>query len=320
MTPPPQPAVPPPRRDHRQLHWNRQVEASVRRAVGGWLREDLGFEADWTSVALVPAAAVGSLSVVARRPGVIAGLPAAGLIVAEADAQLGWKPIVADGDRVEQGTVVAELAGPVRSILQVERVLLNLLGRLSGVATATRQLVDAVSGTGCRVYDTRKTLPGWRLLDKYAVGCGGGSTHRLGLYDAILIKDNHLAAAAVKGITPAEAVARARAFITASFPPARAATMVVEIEVDTLEQAEEILNAGRPETLPDIMLLDNMSLAVLREGVRLRDSLAADVILEASGGITLETAAAIAATGVDRISTGMPTHAATWLDIALDWP
>jgi len=319
MTPLPPPAVPPPRRDHRQLHWNRQVEASVRRVVGGWLREDLGFEADWTSVALVPAAAVGSLSVVARRPGVIAGLPAAGLIVAEADAQLGWKPIVADGDRVEQGTVVAELAGPIRSILQVERVLLNLLGRLSGVATATRQLVDAVSGTGCRVYDTRKTLPGWRLLDKYAVGCGGGSTHLLGLYDAILIKDNHLAAAAATGMPVAAAVTRARRFVAATFPPGREAEMVVEVEVDTPQQAEEVFAAAGDRTLPDIMLLDNMQPASLRQCVSLRDRLAPEVILEASGGITLETAATVAATGIDRISTGMPTHAAPWLDIALDW-
>lgn len=303
------------RRDHRQIVWDGRLEAAVRRAAPGWLREDLGVEADWTSIALVPAAEVGRLAVVARRSGVVAGLPAAGIVAAEVDCQLSFEAAISDGQRVEPGTVVAHLAGPIRSILQAERVLLNLLGRLSGVATATRQFVDLVADTGCRIYDTRKTLPGWRLLDKYAAGCGGGFTHRLGLFDAILIKDNHLAAAAEQGLTPVAAVARARQFIAATFPPERAAAMVVEIEVDTLEQAEAVLTAGQP----DIVLLDNMSPAQLRQCVDLRNRLAADVILEASGGITLESAATVAATGVDRMSTGLPTHTAAWLDLALDW-
>jgi len=314
----PQPQVSPVARDHRRFYWCQQLEVTVRRSVKGWLLEDLGFEADWTSVAMVAATATGSLAVVARRRGVIAGLPAAGLVVTEADAQLSWEPLVADGDWVEPGTVVAQLAGPIRSILQVERVLLNLLGRLSGVATATRELVDAVNGTGCQIFDTRKTVPGWRLLDKYAVTCGGGSTHRLGLYDAILIKDNHLAAAAEGGMDVAGAVARARSFIATSFPPERAATMVVQVEVDSLQQMEEVFAAGIAN-LPDIMLLDNMPTEILRQCVSRRNLQAPNVVLEASGGITLETVGAVAATGVDRISTGMPTHAAAWLDIALDW-
>jgi len=314
----PQSQAGPVSRDHRQFRWCRQLEVTVRRAAKGWMLEDLGFEADWTSVAMVSATAAGSLAVVARRWGVIAGLPAAGLVVAEADSQLDWEPLVADGELVEPGTVVAQLAGPIRSILQVERVLLNLLGRLSVVAASTQKQVDAVNGTGCQIYDTRKTVPGWRLLDKYAVSCGGGSTHRLGLYDAILIKDNHLAAAADGGMTVAAAVTRARDFIATSFPPERAATMVVELEVDSLQQVEDVFAAG-VTNLPDIMLLDNMSTDLLRQCVCRRNLQAPDVVLEASGGITLETVGAVAATGVDRISTGMPTHAAAWLDIALDW-
>ncbi len=214
-------------RDHPQLGWNDQVAAAVAKAVPGWFREDLGFEADWTSVALVPASARGRLAVVARQAGVVAGLPAAAVVTAT-DPDLVWEPLLTDGERLGPGTVVAHLAGPLRSVLQVERVLLNLLGRLCGVATATRHLVDAVAGTGCRIYDTRKTLPGWRLLDKYAVRCGGGFSHRLGLYDAILIKDNHLAAVAGAGIDPAAAVVQARGFIERTFPPSRAAEMVVE--------------------------------------------------------------------------------------------
>ena len=214
-----QPDVPvtSPVRDHPQLDWNDQLEAAVRRAVPDWFVEDLGFEADWTSVALVPPEAMAKLAVVARCPGVVAGLQAAAGVIGAAGERLIWEPLVADGDALVAGTVVARLAGPTRSILQVERVLLNLLGRLSGVATATQQLVDAVAGTGCRIYDTRKTVPGWRLLDKYAVRCGGGWNHRLGLFDAILIKDNHLAAVAKTGMDPAAAVLRARQFIEQTF-------------------------------------------------------------------------------------------------------
>lgn len=300
-------------RDHPQLGWNDQVAAAVAKAVPGWFREDLGFEADWTSVALVPASARGRLAVVARQAGVVAGLPAAAVVTAT-DPDLVWEPLLTDGERLGPGTVVAHLAGPLRSVLHVERVLLNLLGRLCGVATATRHLVDAVAGTGCRIYDTRKTLPGWRLLDKYAVRCGGGFSHRLGLYDAILIKDNHLAAVAGAGIDPAAAVVQARGFIERTFPPSRAAEMVVEIEVDSPAQAAVVLPAG-----PDILLLDNMTVAELRECVALRNENAQNVILEASGGITLSSVRAVAATGVNRISTGMPTHAAPWLDLGLDW-
>jgi nicotinate-nucleotide pyrophosphorylase (carboxylating) len=206
------------------------------------------------------------------------------------------------------------LIGPTRSVLAAERVVLNLVGRLSGIATTVRRLVDAVAGTNCRVYDTRKTVPGWRLLDKYAVRMGGGWNHRMGLFDAILIKDNHLAALAATGIGPAAAVSRAREFVFRTFPPARAEQMVVEIEIDSCDDLESVLRAG-----PDVVLLDNMDPAELARCVVVRDRVAAHVVLEASGGIRPDTVAAIAATGVNRVSTGWPTHDAPWLDVALDW-
>ncbi|NDC54281.1 MAG: carboxylating nicotinate-nucleotide diphosphorylase, partial [Planctomycetia bacterium] len=275
-------------------------------------------ECDWTSVATVDRGATACLNVTCRRPGVIAGLDAAGVVARVAAEELAWRPAVADGTMVSQGDVVATLSGPTRSILAAERVLLNLIGRMSGVATATRQLVDAVAGTGCRVYDTRKTIPGWRLLDKLAVRLGGGWNHRHGLHDAILVKDNHLAALAARGIGPADAVRRARAFVAAAFPPERAEATVVEVEVESLEQVAEVLEAA-----PDVVLLDNMTPAELGAAVDLRGrqgaGTAARIVLEASGGIRPATVRPVAETGVDRVSSGWPTHDAPWLDVALDW-
>lgn len=301
-------------REFRQSEWNEYLAGHVRSRAVEWLAEDLGHECDWTSVGLIDRSARSELDVVTRKPGVIAGLSAAGIVAGVADAGLEWRPLVADATVVEAGTRVAVLAGATRSVLAAERVVLNLLGRMSGIATVTRRLVDAVAGTGCRVYDTRKTVPGWRLLDKYAVRMGGGWNHRMGLYDAILIKDNHLAALATAGITPPEAVQRARRFVAETFPPARADAMVVEIELDAAEMLVDVLAAG-----PDIVLLDNMTPAELASCVKVRDSVRPDVVLEASGGIRPETVAEIARTGVDRVSTGWPTHDAPWLDVALDW-
>ena len=300
--------------EFRQASWDAPLAAEVARLAAGWFAEDLGHECDWTSAGLVPAAARSRLDVVARHPGVVAGLPAAAVAAGVADAALEFTPCVADGARVAAGQRIATLAGPTRAVLAAERVVLNLLGRISGVATATRTLVDAVAGTACRVYDTRKTVPGWRLLDKYATRAGGGWNHRLGLFDAILIKDNHLAALAAEGLTPAAAVRRAREFVAETFPPARAEAMVVEVEIDDPAALADVLAAG-----PDIVLLDNMEPAALRRCVELRAHEAPQVVLEASGGIRPDTVAAIAATGVDRVSTGWPTHHAPWLDIALDW-
>jgi nicotinate-nucleotide pyrophosphorylase (carboxylating) len=283
--------------EFRQSSWDDHLAAHVAAAAAGWLAEDLGHECDWTSVS-----------------GVVAGLPAAAAVVAVADPRLEFTPTVADGARVAAGQTIATLAGATRSVLTAERVVLNLLGRMSGVATAVRRLVDAAEGTPCRVYDTRKTVPGWRLLDKYAVRMGGGWNHRTGLYDAILIKDNHLAALRAAGLGPDEAVRRARAFVEKTFPPSRSRSMVVEIEIDSFDQLAAVLAAG-----PDVVLLDNMHVEELARCVAERNRLAPQVVLEASGGIRPETVPAIAATGVDRVSTGWPTHHAPWLDIALDW-
>jgi len=301
-------------REFRQSEWNDHLAGHVATRAVEWFAEDLGHECDWTSVGLIDRTARSELAVVARKGGVIAGLAAAGVVAAVADPGLEWRPQVADAATVEPGERVAVLAGATRSVLAAERVLLNLIGRMSGVATATRRLVDAVAGTRCRVYDTRKTVPGWRLLDKYAVRMGGGWNHRMGLYDAILIKDNHLAALAAAGISPAEAVRRARRFVNETFPPARAERMVVEIEIDAAGALDGVLEAG-----PDIVLLDNMTPAELAGCVARRDATRPAVVLEASGGIRPETVAAIAGTGVDRVSTGWPTHDAPWLDVALDW-
>jgi nicotinate-nucleotide pyrophosphorylase (carboxylating) len=301
-------------REFRQSAWDDHLARHVADAARSWFAEDLGHECDWTSVALVPAGASAKLDVVARRTGVVAGLEAAAIVARVADEQLEWRSLVADGAVVAAGAVVATLGGPTRSVLTAERVVLNLLGRMSGVATATRQLVDAVAGTPCRIYDTRKTVPGWRLLDKLAVRLGGGWNHRMGLYDAILIKDNHLAAAAESDLGPAAAVLRARQFVAATFPPQRAADVVVEIEVDSLEQLKAALPAG-----PDVVLLDNMPPDEIARAVGLRNGLAPEVVLEASGGVRPETVRLIAETGVDRVSTGWPTHGAPWLDLALDW-
>jgi len=307
-----------PCREFRQSAWDEHLAAHVAARAREWLAEDLGHECDWTSIATIDREATASLAVVCRGPGVIAGLEAAGVVAGVADEQLEWRPAVADGAEVAAGETVATLAGPTRSILAAERVVLNMIGRMSGVATATRRLVDAVAGTGCRVYDTRKTVPGWRLLDKLATRLGGGWNHRHGLHDAILIKDNHLAALAANGSSPADAVRKARGFIAAAFPTGRAEAMVVEVEVDSLAQLENVLSAG-----PDIVLLDNMPHATLAEAVAIRDRMTEPnglrVTLEASGGIRPETVRAVADTGVDRVSSGWPTHHAPWLDVALDW-
>jgi nicotinate-nucleotide pyrophosphorylase (carboxylating) len=300
--------------EFRQLDWDVSLADHVAARAADWFAEDLGHESDWTSVSLIDAEAVSSLRVVARKPGVVAGLPAAAVVARAADPGLRFEPLVADGALVRAGEPLATLAGTTRSVLAAERVVLNLLGRLSGVATATRRLVDAVSGTACRVYDTRKTVPGWRLLDKYAVRAGGGWNHRLGLYDAILVKDNHLAACAAAGVDPAAAVRRVHEFVARTFPPSRGEQMVVEVEIDAVAQLGPVLEAG-----PHVVLLDNMDRDELTRCVSLRDRVAPLVVLEASGGIRPESVAAIAATGVDRVSTGWPTHDAPWLDIALDW-
>jgi nicotinate-nucleotide pyrophosphorylase (carboxylating) len=299
-------------KDFAQMEWGDALADDCRQIVRLAIREDLDRSHDWTSVALAPADARGHAAIVARQEGIVAGLPMAQLTLEEMDVAVTLKSRIADGQPVAAGDVVAELDGPVREMLTAERLLLNLLGRLSGVATLTRLFVDAVRGTSARIYDTRKTTPGWRRMEKYAVRCGGGRNHRTGLFDAVLIKDNHLAWMPLR---PGEAVRRAREFLRSVLrDPVEAETMIVEVEVDTLEQLDEALPAG-----PDLVLLDNMSLDQLRRAVSRRNAVAPGIELEASGGVDLRTVRGIAETGVDRISVGALTHSAGVLDIALDW-
>lgn len=295
------------------IAWDDSVHQDLAALLPLALDEDLGTHGDWTSLALVDAGAMGGAHVVVRQPGTIAGLPAAEMALAAVDSRLDWQPNVGDGAGVVPGQRVARVAGPVRSLLAAERLVLNLLGRLSGIATLTRHYVEAVAGTGATVYDTRKTTPAWRRLEKYAVRCGGGRNHRTGLFDAVLIKDNHLAAGGA-GLSPSDAVRRARDYVQRHAPADLRDSMIVEVEVDTLAQLADALTAS-----PDIILLDNMSPERLGEAVALRNARNPRVELEASGGIDLETVRAVAASGVERISVGALTHSSGSLDVGLDW-
>jgi nicotinate-nucleotide pyrophosphorylase (carboxylating) len=280
------------------------------------IREDLDRSVDLTTMAIVPPGVSGSASLISRSHGVAAGIDLIDEMLAELDAKIQWDQRVGDGEAIEPGQVLSILSGDARDLLTCERTILNVICRLSGVASLTRRYVDAVQGTKARVYDTRKTTPGWRRLEKYAVRCGGGHNHRLGLYDGILIKDNHLASrAAANGelLDPGQAVAMAKAFVASGavkfeHPP------MIEIEIDRVGQLESALRAG-----PNIILLDNMSCELLSKCVAIRDTLASEVELEASGGVNLGTIGGIAATGVDRISVGALTHSAPVHDIGLDW-
>jgi nicotinate-nucleotide pyrophosphorylase (carboxylating) len=300
--------------DFHQLEWDAAIEDDLRQLIRLAVREDLSRQQDWTTVALVDAERRGSAAVVARQPGVIAGMQVLPVLVDEMQAAINIDFRVRDGARVNRGEVLAQLDGSARDLLVCERPLLNFLGRLSGVATLASQFVDALAGTNARIYDTRKTTPGWRRLEKFAVRCGGGCNHRTGLFDAILIKDNHLALASGENVTPADAVRRAKRFLDDAVAAGLTPTMPIEVEIDSLHQWEEVLAAG-----PDIVLLDNMSQEELRTAVGQRNTLAPQIQLEASGGVCLESVREIAQTGVDRISAGCLTHSAPALDLALDW-
>ena len=270
------------------------IEPIVRAA----LAEDLGRAGDVTSLATIDADARFAAVFAARKDGRIAGLDCARIAVQALDPNASFEIITPDGSDAAPGAVLARVKGNARALLSAERVALNLVQRLSGVATLTRAYVRAVEGTGAAITDTRKTTPGLRALEKYAVRCGGGVNHRFGLDDAILIKDNHVAACGSVG----EAVRRARAFA--------GHLMKVEVEVDGLDQLAEAVAGG-----PDVIMLDNFSLDDLRTAVHL---VAGRAVLEASGGVTLETVRAIAETGVNVISVGALTHSAPALDIGLD--
>lgn len=306
-------------KEFHQVTWNDELREQWGQLLRLAIQEDLGDAGDWTTMALVPEQAVGHAAVVARQAGVLAGEAAVEMTLRAFDPALRWSTQSEDGQVIAPGQVVGRIDGPARALLAVERPLLNLLGRLSGIASLTRKYVDAVAGTGARIYDTRKTTPGWRHLEKYAVRCGGGCNHRRGLFDAVLIKDNHLALGAELlpqgrgGYSPADAVIRARAYL-ASRADSAPQGAIVEVEVDTLDQFDEVVSAG-----PDLILLDNMGPADLREAVARRNARAAAIQLEASGGISLATIRQVAETGVDRISIGALTHSAVSLDFGLDW-
>jgi nicotinate-nucleotide pyrophosphorylase (carboxylating) len=271
----------------------------IRNAVEQALAEDLGGRGDLTTDATVTASARARATFGARKAGVIAGLDVAEAAFHALDGNAIFERVVDDGDAVAAGTVVARVSGPARVLLTGERVALNFLCHMSGIATLTRRFVDAVAGTGARIADTRKTTPGLRAFEKYAVRCGGGANHRSGLYDAILIKDNHIVAAG--GIEQAIAAARAHA----------GHMVKIEVEVDDLDGLEKALRFPI-----DAVLLDNMNPATLARAVEI---VGGRCLTEASGGVNLETVRAIAESGVDLISVGALTHSAPILDLGLDF-
>ena len=272
-------------------------------------QEDLG-GGDITSEVTIGVDQAGCGKLVFREAGVLCGMPVVAEVLRYYNEQLAMKDAQSEGTFIPAGTVAATIQGPLRSLLAAERVLLNFLQRLSGIATKTAQFVEAIQGTRAKIYDTRKTTPGWRELEKYAVHCGGGCNHRQGLYDAVLIKDNHLAN------LPQGNLKERLEEVIVQIQQRSANPDFIEVEADTLDQLEDILQVKGV----DMILLDNMSPAKLSEAVTLRDRICTgrEVELEASGGIGLETVRAIAETGVDRISVGVLTHSVKSLDIGLD--
>jgi nicotinate-nucleotide pyrophosphorylase (carboxylating) len=301
--------------DYVTVNADSSLENDVRLLVRLAIAEDLSDAVDWTSVCLIDEATSGGCQVVPRQSGVCCGLAALPWIVDEFDADLALELLSEDGQRLVPGQPIARLRGNVRDLLTSERTILNVLSRMCGVATLVKSYVDAVEGSVANVYDTRKTTPGWRLLEKYAVNCGGGRNHRRGLYDGFLIKDNHLQLGGIGGIPmPASAAAKQALKWRGGQVGRMTAPSIVEIEVDSLEQLRDVLPVG-----PDIVLIDNFALDDIHAAVRLRDQLNPAVELEVSGNVTLDTITSIAATGVERISSGALTHQATWLDLGLDW-
>ena len=280
---------------------------------------DLEVARDCTTLSVVPNEVAASASFVAREPGVVCGVGLTEIIINEFASELKLETHIGDGQSVEKLQPIATLNGEARKILMMERTCLNFMCRLSGIATRAAQFARLVDGTKAKILDTRKTMPGWRRIEKHAVACGGGHNHRMGLYDAIMIKDNHLA---MYGnhidnhkLSVSQAVELARQWVDknhATLPHGK--QTIVQIEVDSLEQLKTALPAS-----PDIVLLDNMNCQQLSEAVAIRNDLNEGVLLEASGGVNLKTVADIARTGVERISVGAITHSASNFDIGLDW-
>ena len=371
-------------KDYQAITWCSAVEDDFRTLLDIAIREDVESIGDLTSLSLIPEKAIGRAAVVSRDEGVIAGMPTVQIICEAISPDLRWEPLVEDGAHVGKKQKIGILSGPARAMMQAERLILNFVARLSGIATTTNQYVQLIADTKSKVYDTRKTTPGWRLLEKYATCCGGAQNHRAGLYDAILIKDNHLALAAGRAglgaleYDPALAVRKVRRFLEEQDelgprPPVHchgnliatckmrtsllaavaevtgsavlsqiiaktpcheleiahkenqqvprkpadnfpAKDVIVEVEVDTFQQFEEVLSAD-----PDIIMLDNMSCDMMRRAVELRNQRKPEIELEASGGITLRTIHDVAMTGVERISVGALTHSFQMFDLGLDW-
>ncbi len=301
--------------DYQKVIADDRLESDLRDLVRLSIAEDLREFFDWTTVCLIDPDDRGACQIVPRQAGVCAGLATLPWIIDEFDADLDQERLVADGQPLVPGEPIATLRGNVRDLLTAERTILNILCRLCGIATTTRRYVDQIASTSVRLYDTRKTTPGWRLLEKYAVNCGGGNNHRSGLYDGFLIKDNHLALAGdgAKPMRASEAARRAIAWRGAEIQRTIAPS-IVEIEVNSIEQFRDVLPVN-----PDIVLLDNFTLDQLRQAVAIRNEAHSNVELEASGNVRIDTIAEIAATGVDRISSGALTHQATSLDLGLDW-
>ncbi|WP_138756009.1 carboxylating nicotinate-nucleotide diphosphorylase [Paenibacillus sinopodophylli] len=275
-------------------------DTAVREQIRGWLAEDIG-SGDITTETTIPRESRSTAVIHVKESGIIAGLPIAKLVFEVVDASLVFHPHVQDGDQVDKGTVLATVEGSTHSLLIGERLALNLMQRLSGIATKTRTFVHALEGLPVRLVDTRKTTPGHRMLEKYAVRVGGGANHRFGLYDAVMIKDNHIKGSG--GIR--EAVEAARSKIPH--------TMKIEVETESLEQVAEALACGA-----DIIMLDNMTPALMKEAIVQIKSVSPHVIIEASGGVSLETIKGIADCGVDVISVGGLTYSFHALDISLD--
>jgi len=298
------------KRDYATVMPDEAMEDDCRQLIRLAVREDLDRSHDWTTVRLIDQDLRGRCDVVSRKPGVCAGLVTAPWVVSEMDADLKLTAHLSDGARLAPGQPILTVEGNARDLLTCERLILNLMSRMCGVATLTSRYVEQLAGTTARLYDTRKTTPGWRRLEKYAVNRGGGHNHRTGLFDGFLIKDNHLALAKV---SPRQAVEQAQQWAGGVAELARVPEMV-EVEVDSLAQLADVLPAR-----PDIVLVDNFSIEDLRRAVAMRNQVAPEVELEASGNVTIDTIREIALTGVERISCGALTHQAGWLDLGMDW-
>ena len=283
-------------------------ENAARTLIKLSLEEDLQQTGDLTCQALIAETDQAEIQIIARQSGILAGSPVIALIFEQIDQRVTCEHHLDDGASLEPGSVIATCSGPLASILIGERTVLNFLTHLCGVASETAKYVRAVEGTKSCILDTRKTLPGWRILEKYAVAAGGGTNHRMGLYDGVLIKDNHLAGWSSRNTHPtiAAAIRQARESVKGE--------KGIEVEVDTLEQLADALQAE-----PEIVLLDNMPPETMKQAIQMRNEQSPDTQLEASGGINLETVRAAAETGVERISVGALTHSVISLDIGFDW-